>query len=254
MKKLCAMAALMLTLGTFAAEALPTANEVWRGGGWNNWAEIVTKADAGKLDTGKEAWIIDLARYFTGKIDAAELWKRADAVLPAEQYVIRYAEVGYRILLKEPESETAAKIRALMGAALAGEDEGAAKAAHAAYGRWSAKRGDYAAAWTHFLACGIYQNNAVDAAARLMRDKANAETVYRGAVRLYDAGVEAAPARRLAGLLQRAAVTAKIPAAEVRAELEKIHRLYSGKAVGDSGEAKQWGLFLGSLRDSINAW
>ncbi len=258
MKKVSIMVALVALVGvalpSFAVETLPTARQVWSDGGWRNWAEIVTKADAGQLDAGVDGWVVDIARYNTGEIDAAELWSRAEAALPQEQYSIRFAEIGFRILLKDPSSATAAKIRAEFDAAISGDDANAAKAANGAYARFHYKNDD-ATAWIYFVKCADYPDSAVQVGLRLLKDgTANAETVYRGAVAFFDNGIPAAAARPMLTLLLKAAIAADIAPTEVRTTLERIRRLYSGRAVGESDEAKTWGIFVGSLNESIKAW
>lgn len=251
MKKLCMIPALMLTLGTFAAEALPVADEVWRGGGWNNWTELVAKADAGKIDLTKSGWVIELARYQTDTMSARELW----TLIQAESDVVRYSEIGFRILLKNDDAEVVAEIRAVLDAAANGNDEEAAKVARGAYARYYHKKGDYAAAWSYFVKSAAYQDNAVQAGQRLLKsDKANAETVYRGIVSIFDEGAQTSAARPMLSLMLKAAVVAKSDSAEVRTELEQILRLYSPRAVGNTDAAKTWGIFIGEVRESINAW
>ena len=248
-------AAMLAVNGAFAAGTLPQPFSVWEKGGWNNWGEIVAKADAGELNQEGQEWIVDLARYHAGKIDATELWKRTATTLVDGDYARKYGEIGYRILLNEPaESTAAAPIRAEMDAALAGENAEAAKAARGGYARLAEKQGNYELAWEYFISSGMYANNAANVAGILLKDKANAAAVYQGVLQLFETGVDAQSARRLIPALQKAAVYAKIPAAEVRGALETVQRLYADRAIGDTDDAKAWGIVLGALRDSIAAW
>ena len=64
-------AAMLAVNWAFAAGTPPTPRAVWEKGGWNNWSEIVTMAESKQLNTAGEEWLIDLALYPVGKIDAA---------------------------------------------------------------------------------------------------------------------------------------------------------------------------------------
>ena len=249
-----AFVVMMTICEAFAAETLQTPVAVWKAGAWRNWETLVEMSDARQLNEEGQEWLIDLARYHTGQIDANELWKRAETTTKGDA-LLKYDEIGFRILWREPEkSDAAAAIRAEMETVLAGENETAVRAVKAAYARLALKRGEYATAWHYYIECGIHSNDAVALASIMLRDKSNAASVFQGAETLFENGIDVYAARQLIPVMQRAAVYAKLPAAEVCATLETIQRLYADRAVGDTDEAKAWGIVLGALRDSIAAW
>ena len=41
--------------------------------------------------------------------------------------------------------------------------------------------------------------------------------------------------------------------AELAAALKRVNRIYSARAVGDDESAKAWGVFVGAVRETLNA-
>lgn len=240
------------------AEAKKTVGQLWIEGGWENWTEVIKAAESGAVETKGGEWIVLLAKYMDKAITAEQLWNQSCELFKTKPNGNLYTNIGWRICRNEPaDSAIVATVKADIEKTIAGKDEALKKMALAGKARiiFSVDK-DYYNAFTVLLESKIAQDWFGSFGREALRtNEAKASEIYKGLVSVMKSGVHNGnPARMILETLNKSAILANIPAPEVVSTLTTIQRLYADKAVGDTPAAKEWGIFLGSLRDVIASW
>ena len=259
MKKVMLLAVVaVMACVAMGAEAKKTVWQLWSEGGWGNWTEVIKAAESGAVEVKGQEWVVLLAKYETKAITAEEYWKQSRELEKEKFTGVQYTETACRICKNEPtDSPIVATVRAEVDKAIADKDEKVKKNALTGKARiylWADK--DYYQAFLAQAQSGQYLDRCCFFATyALNADNAKAPEIYKGLSGVILKGVGSGNAAKVAlATMNKAAILANIPPAEVVSTLTTIQRLYADKAVGDSKEAKAWGIFLGSLRDVIASW
>lgn len=249
----------VMAVAVMGAEAKKTVAQLWREGGWTNYAEIIKAAESGAVEVKGQEWLVLLAKYETKAITAEQLWNQVTELDKKQFCYVRYWEVARRIVLEEPADSAIVKtVKAELEASAKLTDKKVESKWHSAVSTlgmiaWINHESEkafelYSTAHVgHWV--GVCGNEV------LSKDPTKAADIYKKVSDEMLRGIVNGNAgKHLLTAFNKSAILANIPAPEVVATLTTIQRLYADRAVGDTPQAKEWGIFLGSLRDVIASW
>ncbi len=246
--------------GTTSEPAGLDAQEVFKNGNYRNYDELLQLSAEGRLQTGALRYDspVLLAKFRKGEFNKAQFWAAAKAANTGTVHDLNalYLSVAPTILNDDTEPAVRTAVLEELNALVSSNDPAARVRGISGLAATYSSRHDWAQAWPWLLQCPDRIPELLIVGREGMRRGAIAPTeVFAGVLdRLADTGgVNAVKAMELFNLALEAANRGEVADAELAAALKRVNRIYSARAVGDDESAKAWGVFVGAVRETLNA-